>query len=235
MLKLAILDTIPDAFYPDETVTRDRVWFMYMLKAVGFEGEIVLYHVAEGEFPPSTTACDAYLITGSPASVYDDLPWIEQLKQFIQQLHAEKRRLVGICFGHQVIAAALGGEVSKSPRGWMAGMWQFNLLQHPDWMPDPLPKVNIYHLNQDQVMALPPGAVHAGESAMCPNAMYFIDDHIMGIQGHPELPLDTLRYYIEQWRGVLTDALVEAAMESLERGQPDSLRVAQWIRQFIER
>jgi len=234
-MKLGILDAVPDEFYRDESVIRDTQRFIMLLESVGFQWEMVSYHVAIGEFPTSTAACDAYLITGSPASVYDNLPWIEQLKGFIRQLHAEKRRLVGICFGHQVIAEALGGKVIKSPRGWMAGMWRFDLLEQPDWMPDPLPEVKIYHLNQDQVLDLPPDAVHAGQSAMCPNTMYFIGDHILGIQGHPELPLDALQGYIDQLSDVLTAPVVEQATRSFNEGAPDSLLVGHWIRQFIER
>ena len=85
------------------------------------------YEVQFGDYPRDLNECNAYLITGSKASAYDDDQWIHDLKKFIQRLHQNKKKLVGVCFGHQIIAEALGGSVRKSPTGWHAGVDSISL------------------------------------------------------------------------------------------------------------
>ena len=80
--------------------------------------KIYSYEVQNGEYPDELDECDAYLITGSKVSAYDDLPWIIELKNFIRTLHQHQKKLVGICFGHQLIAEALGGSVERATEGW---------------------------------------------------------------------------------------------------------------------
>ena len=86
--------------------------------------ELQAFDVRNGEFPSSVDACDAYLTTGSRFSAYDDEAWIQQLKDFVRQLHEAEKPFVGICFGHQVLAEALGGKVEKAESGWGAELNQ---------------------------------------------------------------------------------------------------------------
>lgn len=83
-----------------------------------FAHECRVYELTLNEFPKSVHECDSYLITGSRFSVYDDEPWIHQLKNFVRRIHEAKVRLIGVCFGHQIIADTLGGIVVKSEKGW---------------------------------------------------------------------------------------------------------------------
>jgi GMP synthase-like glutamine amidotransferase len=75
------------------------------------------FEVAQGELPASPDVCDAYVITGSPRGVYDDDPWIAELSVFIREAYGAGKKLIGICFGHQILAHALGGQVEKSEKG----------------------------------------------------------------------------------------------------------------------
>ena len=96
--------------------------FAKMFKAADLDVELVTYQVIDGEFPELLDEVDAYLITGSKFSVYDDVPWIHKLKAFVKKLHENKKKLVGICFGHQMVAEALEGNVSKAGSGWSVGV-----------------------------------------------------------------------------------------------------------------
>ena len=84
--------------------------------------QIHSYEVQFGDYPATLDECDAYLITGSKVSAYDDIPWINELKIFVCALHQHQKKLIGICFGHQLIAEALGGKVERSKRGWHVGV-----------------------------------------------------------------------------------------------------------------
>ncbi|MCB1757690.1 MAG: type 1 glutamine amidotransferase, partial [Gammaproteobacteria bacterium] len=92
--------------------------FINLLSAVAPQLEFEVFSLIDGEFPESLDSCDAWLITGSRHGTYEDLPWIHRLGELIRQLDADKRKVVGICFGHQMIAQALGGESGKSDKGW---------------------------------------------------------------------------------------------------------------------
>src|SRR5688500_17072796 len=91
------------------------------------------YDVRAGKLPESIDSHDGYLITGSASGVYDGDPWIEPLKKFIQQLSG-RTPLVGICFGHQIMAEAYGGRVTKSPKGWGAGLHSYEIKRRAGWM-----------------------------------------------------------------------------------------------------
>ena len=119
-IRVGLLDTIPADFYLEGEASDPRK-FMDMFASAGFKFSYVTYHVAEGERPASIDECDAWLITGSPCSVYEDLPWIAVLEDFIRNAYASHRPQVGVCFGHQIVAQALGGHVAKAETGWVLG------------------------------------------------------------------------------------------------------------------
>ena len=145
------------------------------------------YEVQFGDYPRDLNECNAYLITGSKASAYDDDQWIHDLKKFIQRLHQNKKKLVGVCFGHQIIAEALGGSVRKSPTGWHAGVDSISLNNNGYEYGDKGKKYNLVFSHQDEVEKLPLNATLIAGSSTCPNGMFFIENNILCIQGHIEL------------------------------------------------
>src|SRR5690606_23965151 len=90
------------------------------------------YDVVNDHFPESADECDAYICTGSRYSVYDDMPWIKELKHLVQELYQLQIPYIGVCFGHQMLAEALGGKVEKAAAGWCVGVHTFRVLQREE-------------------------------------------------------------------------------------------------------
>ena len=166
-MKLAILET---GAPPDGT--RDQFGdYPSMFRRLLGEGayEYQTFDVAAGELPGAVSDYPAYLVTGSSAGVYDPLPWIAPLKDF---LVSAKRRaaLVGVCFGHQVMAEAFGGKVIKSPKGWGLGLHRYEVREGQDWM-DPVPAMAAAASHQDQVVEPPPAARVVAANGFTPYGM----------------------------------------------------------------
>lgn len=181
------------------------------------EVEVVAYDVVGGEMPDAAVECDAWLTTGSRRSVNDDAPWIRKLEAFVRQLFREEVPFVGVCFGHQLLAKALGGEVSVSPRGWGLGIKEVALRPGELFIPAGVESLSIFNSHSEQVTALPEGAEVVGWNEHCPVSVFTLGETMLGIQGHPEIGADYGRALIESRRGGLVpeDVAVEA-LSSLE-------------------
>jgi len=191
----------------------------------GFQTET--FDVQTGELPQAN-GHDAVLITGSPAGVYDPLPWIAPLMDFIRT--AKDRPMVGVCFGHQVMAEALGGRVEKSAKGWGAGLHRYAVVSAKPWM-DGAREVAIPASHQDQVVAQPPHTEIVAASAFTPYAaLAWTDRPAISFQFHPEFTPAFAKALIEQRYDVVPDP--DAAIASLDAPN-DSERVGGWIRRFL--
>lgn len=182
---------------------------------------------------PDPKGLEAVLITGSPAGVYDDLPWMEPLRAFIRRAHEERTRMIGICFGHQIIADALGGDVRKSEKGWGLGRHTYEVIAaRPHFMPDAT-SLSIACSHQDQVVAPPDGARVVLRSAFAPNAGLLYDTGaILTFQPHPEFEDDYASALIELRRGKAPADTIEAAHASMKTAS-DSAILARAIGQFL--
>jgi GMP synthase-like glutamine amidotransferase len=193
--------------------------------------DYVTYDVQAGDLPADPGECDAYIVTGSSAGVYDDLPWIAPLKAFLVQ--ARGQPLVGVCFGHQVMAEAFGGKVLKSDKGWGVGLQAYEVAAPQPWM-DGVPVVAVPGSHQDQVVEIPPGARAVAGSAFTPAGILVYDDQpAISMQFHPEFDPAYAAALIEARRGDrFTDAQADAAIASLANPN-DRARVADWIEAFL--
>lgn len=208
--------------------------FAALLRQVEPDLEVVVYAVLRGEYPEDIDEVDGYLITGSKYSVYEDLPWIHQLADFVRTLHARRKKLVGICFGHQMIAHALGGETRKSDKGWGVGRHTVALTDQAADYDSAGSEFSILVSHQDQVQRVAEGARVLASSDFCPAAMCQIDHHILSFQGHPEFVPGYSRSLLDIRREDYGEVLYEQGVESL--AQPlDQRRVAQWIMDFYHR
>ena len=192
-----------------------------------------VFAVDEGELPASVTACDAYLVTGASAGVYDPLPWIGELKGFLNAAKGQAA-LVGICFGHQVMAEAFGGKVIKSPKGWGLGEQEYRVLKREPWMDD-APSFRLPGSHQDQVVELPLGAEVVAANDFSPmGALAWRDQPAISIQLHPEFEPAYASALIENRRGTrYTDD--EAARAIASYGAPDDrARVGAWLKNFLK-
>ncbi|MHC0053638.1 type 1 glutamine amidotransferase [Actibacterium sp. D379-3] len=193
-------------------------------------GQTQGYAVMDGAFPPGPDAADLWIITGSKCGVYEDHPWIPPLEAFIRKAKAGGQKMVGICFGHQIMAQALGGTVAKSDKGWGIGIhhyppqnWPADLGAAPD-------DITIQAFHQDQITVLPPAAQVIAASDFCGFGMLWYPGFGVSFQGHPEFgkayATDLLR---ARSGSVLDPAQVATALAGMDRPTTrDAL--ALWLR-----
>lgn len=188
----------------------------------------------DGAALPEASRCEAVVITGSPVGVYDSTPWMDPLRDFVRQAYASKTPMVGVCFGHQVIADAMGGDVRKSEKGWGVGRHTYDLIARRPWMNGAGERVSLSVSHQDQVITPPKGAMTLARSAHTEHAMLAYEDApVMSMQGHPEFGDAFVSALYGARRGkTLTDEQADAAIESL--GQPeDNALVGDWMVRFL--
>lgn len=187
------------------------------------------YDVAAGELP-EPDAHDAWLLTGSPAGVYEDAAWIGRLLGWLRAVPAETK-LVGICFGHQAMAQAFGGRVEKSPRGWGVGLHRYEILRPEPWMEPRAATVSIPASHQDQVTVRPPGAETVLTNGFCEHAgLAWRDRAAISFQFHPEFSPDYAAALIDCRRDRLPDP--DGAIASLEQPNDNAL-LGKWIGRFL--
>jgi len=211
-----------------------RLRLMYS-KLPGGNTQTVLALLMPSSFPGAKKACMTPT-HGLPnyQSLLGAVPSrIAELSEFVRSCTLERRKLVGICFGHQLIAHALGGHTSKSEKGWGLGLQEFDITTQKPWMDPVLNRCALYFSHQDQVTALPVGADLLGGSDFCPNAMYCIGDQVLGIQGHPEISQSLMIEVIERRKEQVGSKVYSDALNSLNNGTPDARTVARWIINFI--
>jgi GMP synthase-like glutamine amidotransferase len=225
-MKLAILET---GRPPGDLEQKFGNYASMFARMLGPQFQVETFDVQAGELPSSPADHGAYLITGSPAGVYDPLPWIAPLADFIRAADASK--MVGICFGHQIMAEALGGHVVKSEKGWGAGLQRYAIVHDEPWL-DAGNEVAVPASHQDQVVVQPPDTEIVAASSFTPYAgLAWTGRPAISFQFHPEFAPVFAQALIEMRDDVVPDP--EAAIASLEAPN-DNERVAGWIRRFLQ-
>lgn len=194
-------------------------------------GDWRVYDVGAGELPADVLECAAYVTTGSRASVYDDEPWIHRFALCVRDIHLAGVPFLGVCFGHQMMAHALGGRVDRCTRGWGAGVHRFQVDLPEPWMQPPLSSFAVIMSCRDQVEQLPAGAVVLAGNAHCPVGMFRVGS-MLGVQGHPEFPPTYAEALIRDRVATIGEQRAAAALESLDE-RTDSDELACWARAFL--
>ena len=225
-MKIGILETgRPSAALEERFGRYDAM----MMRLLGEHEQFRTYAVTAGDYPERPEDQDAYVITGSAAGVYDGHPWIPGLKVFLQKSKG-KAKLVGICFGHQIMAEAFGGRVEKSDKGWGVGLHRYEVREVAPWM-NSVDGFSIPVSHQDQIIRQPPQSrVVAASSFTRFGVLAYSDQPAISFQCHPEFEPDFARALIEERRDRVPEP--DNAIASL--GQPnDGPLVGSWIRQFL--
>jgi GMP synthase-like glutamine amidotransferase len=224
-MKLAILET---GRPPGDLAKLFGDYPSMFSRLLGDAFEINRFDVHAGQLPLDANAHDAFLITGSPAGVYDGFSWIGELSDFIRAAHESK--MVGVCFGHQLLAEALGGHVEKSSKGWGAGLHRYSIDRAQPWM-DAVDEIAVPASHQDQVLVQPPNTHILASSAFTPYAaLAWTDRPAISFQFHPEFaPAYAKALIAERFDKV---PYPDRAIASLDAPN-DNERVGGWIRRFL--
>jgi GMP synthase-like glutamine amidotransferase len=191
--------------------------FQRLLDGNGFTFKT--WRVLDGEFPPDAHAADGWLITGSKFGAYEDHAWIPPLEDFVRAAYAAHVPMVGICFGHQIIAQAMGGRVEKFTKGWSVGATDYDFGGKTV-------RLNAWH--QDQVVEKPEAATVIGSNDFCANAALLYDDRMFTVQPHPEFQPDFVDGLMKtRGRGLVPDSLLDAATARLNEPLSDTSMASQ--------
>ena len=215
-------------------------FFATLLEQSGEPFSVVGWRVVEGEFPEGPEAADGWIISGSKHGVYEDHAFIPPLKAFIRDAAASRVPMIGVCFGHQIMAEALGGRAVKSEKGWGLGLHEYETLDRPEWMADAPERLSLPAVHQDQVVDIPHNATRLGASPFCENAMLAYGDPerpwAISIQPHPEFTVPFARELIALRRGVaFPEDRADNALAGLDAPEPahDGDWAARWFRDFL--
>lgn len=207
--------------------------FHRMFDATGHGFAYETVRASEGEPLPDPAALDGVVLTGSPAGVYDDLPWLEPLRGFIRGAYAARTPMLGICFGHQIMADALGGDVRKSEKGWGLGRHSYGVKARPRFMDAAPAALAVACSHQDQVITPPKEAEVILGSEFTPNAgLAYANGAALSFQPHPEFEDEYTLALAELRRGRVPDAVVDIAIASVSTPS-DSRAVAGYIGAFF--
>ncbi|HAB03053.1 MAG TPA: amidotransferase [Pseudomonas sp.] len=232
-LRICILET--DVLRPELTAQYRGYGRMFeqLFARQPIAAEFRVFNVMNGVYPPEGEHFDAYLVTGSKADSFGDDPWIQTLKAYLLKLYQRGEKLLGVCFGHQLLALTLGGKAERAEQGWGVGTHCYTLTAHAPWMDPEVGELTLLISHQDQVTEVPAGATVIASSEFCPNAAYYIADQVLCFQGHPEFVNDYSRALLDARQQYLGDEVYQKAIASLATEHQGDL-VGEWMLRFIQ-
>jgi GMP synthase-like glutamine amidotransferase len=222
--------------------SRVAAMFEHLFAQAGYQGRIDTFSARHGQYPASFAAYDAVLLTGSRADAFSDEPWVVALREQVARLLQDQHKLLGVCFGHQLIAHCLGAPVQRAPRGWRVGRQAYDWLGAPEHLglapgqAAPLAQVAQFALlasHQDQVLALPAGATLLATQPDCPVAAYALGDQVFCIQPHPEFTPEASAFLLDKRRALMGEPLYAQSMASLSEPH-DGLALARFMIRFVQ-
>ena len=233
-LRIAVLDNNPSPGPLARRFPNDGDKVVAALSPLRPHWRFDVWAAKRGELPPDPGAYDGWVLTGSIASANDDLPWVQRLVDLLRLLHDRRVPMAGLCFGHQVIARALGGRVGPSPGGLRLGVATTRLHHRERWMTPMPPEVTLFAAHQEQVLVPPAGARVLGGDDWAPVGAMALGDHVFSTQYHPELSREFLCALVDEQPAVFPAEVAARARVQFER-PVDAGLFMRWIAQFLER
>ena len=233
-MKLCILDNDILDGQLAQAYTSFGSMFIRLFEGVGADWTMAVFNTQLGQYPDSFDDFDAVLLTGSRADSFSDAPWAVELRQRVTGLLVARKKMVGVCFGHQLIALCMGAPVGRAPQGWGAGRMTY------DWHRPDLPHsaershISLLASHQDQVFELPPGATLVASSDFCPVAAFTVGQEVFCIQPHPEFETEISAYLKDKRREMLGEEKYTAASASLQHGH-EGEHIARMVVAFLDK
>jgi GMP synthase-like glutamine amidotransferase len=232
LIKIAILDAVPESYWADDLGITDAQKFIDLLQPLNPNAQYDVFFTSNNQFPENIDHYEAILITGSPCSVHDDHPWIGSLVDLIRTADSMGLRVIGSCFGHQLVAQTFGGEVGYNESGWAIGNYAVHIDRAYDWMQPAASTTGLYHFNQERVTRLPDGAVSFARTDEYADYGYTLGDNIMCFQGHPEQPRRAMVNFLRTTDNLTRDEHAKAT-RYIDKGDPDSHIWGEWMMRFF--
>jgi GMP synthase-like glutamine amidotransferase len=201
-MKLTIIQLDESPHAVRDRFARYEPQYERLFSAITDRFEYDYVYPLDGQALPDPAGLEAIAITGSATGVYDHPAWINPMRGFIRAAYTAKTPMLAVCFGHQLMADALGGDVRLSEKGWGVGRQEYRQVTTPDFARDLPANLAIAASHQDQVITPPDCAKVWLSSDFCPNAGLVYDGGTaMSLQPHPEFDLAYSRALLELRRG----------------------------------
>jgi len=232
-LKIGILVTSNDTTDLAIRFPHDGIKFINLLQPLRPDWQLDCIQVKDDVFPDKVEDYNGYVICGSPASVNGTDVWIQHLFEMIRELHLKKIPTVGLCFGHQAIAVALGGAVEEPTKGWGLGTAPTHFSVHKPWMQPPHATLTLYSAHHEQVSELPDNAEVIGGDDFCNIGAFTIGDHIFTSEYHPEMTKEFMSAVADQLEGHIPQPVIDKARVDIEN-EEEGEKFGLWMVQFFE-
>jgi len=232
-MHIAFIDTNTDRSAFGLSHPKEWEKFRTLLAPIAPDWRYDDFYAPDGAFPDLSRGYDGIMISGSVASVNDPAPWVAQLMDAIRAAVEAGVPVFGACFGHQAIAKALGGAVTKNPQGWVLGRFETHNHTPAPWMNTAPGPMALHAAHKEQVSAPPPGAQILAGTDTVPNGHMALGRKVFSTQYHPELDHAFMMALFDEMEGEADTAVLNAARAGME-GPVDSAQMARWIVAFFE-
>lgn len=232
-MHITILDTNTDSSAFAQRHQSELEKFQTLLTPLAPEWRYRSFRVCDDQFPEDLSGSDGLILTGSPASVNSDAPWVARLQALIRDAAAQDIPMFGACFGHQAIATALSGAVGYNPQGWVLGVAQTTATAPAEWMQTTTLSPRLHAAHKEQVTTLPSGARILGTARDVAVGHMAIGNRIFSTQYHPEITHDFMCELIEEMTGEVDAQVLETARASMELRAQNTV-IADWIVRFFD-